>query len=102
MLGDWLMVALGVLLTAGTAVFVASEFSLVTLDPAVLGTDGTDDGGTGGTEDGAGDDARGDEGASRRDRRDGSVRAGLRHLSTELSSAQVGITLTTVLLGYTA
>ncbi|MDF2808808.1 MAG: hypothetical protein K0S43_3754, partial [Cellulosimicrobium sp.] len=36
MVGDWVMVALGVLLTAGTAVFVASEFSLVTLDPAVL------------------------------------------------------------------
>ena len=36
------------------------------------------------------------------DRRDRSVRAGLKHLSTELSSAQVGITLTTILLGYTA
>ena len=36
MVGDWVMVALGVLLTAGTAVFVASEFSLVTLDPGVV------------------------------------------------------------------
>src|SRR5690606_25938308 len=34
--------------------------------------------------------------------RDRSVRTALRHLSTELSSAQVGITLTTILLGYTA
>lgn len=86
MLGDWAMVALGVLLTAGTAVFVASEFSLVTLDPGVVG---------------AGDDEEGDS-PGRVDRRDRSVRAGLRHLSTELSSAQVGITITTILLGYTA
>jgi CBS domain containing-hemolysin-like protein len=85
-LGDWAMVALGVLLTAGTAVFVASEFSLVTLDPGVVGADGDEEGGRPG----------------RADRRDRSVRAGLRHLSTELSSAQVGITITTVLLGYTA
>jgi len=84
-LGDWLMLAVGVLLTAGTAVFVASEFSLVTLDPAVLGD---------------GDDAEGD--SPRTGWRARSVRAGLKHLSTELSSAQVGITLTTILLGYTA
>ena len=32
----WLLIGLGVLLTAGTAVFVASEFALVTLDPGVL------------------------------------------------------------------
>ena len=33
---EWLLVGLGVLLTLGTAVFVAGEFSLVTLDrPAV-------------------------------------------------------------------
>ncbi|WP_211248987.1 hemolysin family protein [Paraoerskovia marina] len=82
MLTEWLMVALGVLLTAGTAVFVASEFSLVTLDPAVVDADGANGGGP--------------------DRRDRSVRAGLKHLSTELSSAQVGITITTILLGYTA
>lgn len=87
MLGDWIMVALGVLLTAGTAVFVASEFSLVTLDPAVVGA--------------GDDDAEGDR-RPPGDRRDRSVRAGLRHLSTELSSAQVGITVTTILLGYTA
>ena len=89
MVGDWVMVALGVLLTAGTAVFVASEFSLVTLDPAVVG---------------AGDDETSDQegGGGRGDRRDRSVRAGLKHLSTELSSAQVGITVTTILLGYTA
>jgi CBS domain containing-hemolysin-like protein len=85
------MIALGVLLTAGTAIFVASEFSLVALDPAVLGGD---------------DDAEEDSPRPGRtrgaDRRDRSVRAGLKHLSTELSSAQVGITITTILLGYTA
>ncbi|WP_053370270.1 hemolysin family protein [Cellulosimicrobium cellulans] len=96
MVGDWVMVALGVLLTAGTAVFVASEFSLVTLDPAVLpaGDDPDQEG-----------DRRGPPPSGRKaraDRRDRSVRAGLKHLSTELSSAQVGITLTTILLGYTA
>lgn len=78
MLTDWLLVALGVVLTAGTAVFVASEFSLVTLDPGVV------------------------EGQTRPDDRRGqSVLKALRRLSTELSGAQVGITVTTVLLGYT-
>jgi CBS domain containing-hemolysin-like protein len=84
-----LMLGIGVLLTAGTAIFVASEFSLVTLDPAVVGAD----------------DEEGDSpppGRNGPDRRDRIVRAGLKQLSTELSSAQVGITVTTVLLGYTA
>ena len=36
MTGDWHMVPVGVLLTAGTAVFVAAEFSLVTTHPAGL------------------------------------------------------------------
>ncbi len=94
MVGDWLMVALGVLLTAGTAVFVASEFSLVTLDPAVLSKAGGRDGEA---------EVEGASAAEQRSgRRDRSVRAGLKHLSTELSSAQVGITITTILLGYTA
>ncbi|ACZ31499.1 protein of unknown function DUF21 [Xylanimonas cellulosilytica DSM 15894] len=76
MTGEWLMLALGVLLTAGTALFVAGEFALVTLDPATVG--------------------------ERPGWRDRSVRAGLKHLSIELSSAQVGVTITTILLGYTA
>jgi CBS domain containing-hemolysin-like protein len=78
MLTEWLLVALGVLLTFGTAVFVASEFSLVTLDPGVVARQTAPD-----------------------DRRGQSVVAALRRLSTELSGAQVGITLTTILLGYT-
>ena len=93
MVTEWLLVGLGVLLTIGTAVFVASEFSLVTLDPAVVGAD-----------DGPADadrvhDARPTPAPDRRTR---SVRHALKHLSTELSSAQVGITITTILLGYTA
>lgn len=81
-MNDWLFVGLGVLLTIGTAVFVASEFALVTLDPAVVGSDDDED-----------DDP---------DWRGRSVRRSVKHLSTELSSAQVGITITTILLGYTA
>ena len=74
----WLMIVLGVLLTAGTAVFVAGEFALVALDPSVV-------------------DARAQAG----DKRAGRVAKALRHLSTLLSGAQVGITLTTILIGYT-
>lgn len=76
-MGDWLLILLGVLLTVGTALFVAAEFALVTIDPGTL------------------DDARDD-------RRQRSVRRALGELSTQLSGAQVGITVTTVLLGYTA
>jgi CBS domain containing-hemolysin-like protein len=88
-LTEVLLIGVGVLLTAGTAIFVASEFSLVTLDPAVVGAD----------------DEEGDSpspGRTPPDRRDRIVRSGLKSLSTELSSAQVGITVTTILLGYTA
>ncbi|NKY39714.1 CNNM domain-containing protein [Cellulomonas septica] len=78
MLTEWLLVGLGVLLTLGTAVFVAAEFSLVTLDPGVV-----------------------DKQTAPDDRRGQSVVKALRRLSTELSGAQVGITITTILLGYT-
>lgn len=77
MLTDWLLVGLGVLLTAGTAVFVAGEFSLVTLDPGAVEAHAAEDH------------------AGRR------VLRALHGLSTQLSGAQVGITVTTVLLGYT-
>jgi len=75
---EWLLVGLGILLTLGTAVFVASEFSLVTLDPGLVESQASPD-----------------------DRRSQSVIKALRRLSTELSGAQLGITLTTILLGYT-
>ncbi|GAB2497308.1 hemolysin family protein [Promicromonospora xylanilytica] len=106
MTGDWIMVAVGVLLTAGTAVFVAGEFSLVTIDPAVIGDSDDSEGDRPGRTRSdsrptatAANGARPGLGQGVRDR---SVRTALRHLSTELSSAQVGITLTTILLGYTA
>ena len=80
MLTEWLLVGLGVLLTAGTAVFVAAEFALVTLDPGLVDRDL----------------------AGQQDIRASSVRKALHQLSTQLSGAQVGITVTTILLGYTA
>ena len=74
---EWILIGLGVLLTAGTAMFVAAEFSLVALDrPSVQRA--ADEGNAG---------AR-------------SVLASLRSLSTQLSAAQVGITLTTLVLGW--
>src|SRR5690625_5493820 len=73
------MILFGVVLTAGTALFVAAEFSLVAMDPATV-----------------------DRRVAAGDRRAVGVQRALRQLSTELSGAQVGITLTTVLLGYTA
>jgi len=75
---DWLFVLLGVVLTAGTFVFVASEFSLVALDPGAV-----------------------DRRVAAGDKRAVGVAKALRELSTQLSGAQVGITLTTILLGYT-
>lgn len=78
MISDWLLVLLGVLLTAGTALFVAAEFSLVALDPVAV-----------------------DRRAAQQDRTARHVQRAVRHLATELSGAQVGITVTTVLLGYT-
>ena len=78
MLSDWLLVLLGVVLTAGTFVFVAAEFSLVALDPGTV-----------------------DRRVAAGDKRAAGVSRALKHLSLELSSAQVGITATTILLGYT-
>ena len=73
-----LMLLLGIVLTAGTFVFVSAEFSLVAVDQAVL-------------------DKKAEEG----DRGAASVLRATRTLSTQLSGAQVGITLTTILRGYT-
>ncbi|MCC9144384.1 MULTISPECIES: hemolysin family protein [unclassified Arthrobacter] len=75
---EWLMVGVGLLLTVGTGLFVASEFSLVNLDRAEL-------------------EARRDQGEKRLNP---TINA-LKITSTHLSSAQLGITLTTLLTGYT-
>lgn len=72
------MLAVGLVLTAGTGMFVASEFALVNLDRNDL--------------------------ESRRDRGEKGLAptiAALKITSTHLSGAQLGITLTTLLTGYT-
>lgn len=74
---EWLLVLAGVALTAGTALFVSAEFSLVALDRPTVQR--AIDGG---------------------DLRAGTVLPSLKTLSTQLSAAQVGITLTTLILGY--
>ncbi len=76
---EWLLLLAAVLLTVLTGFFVAAEFSLTTVD-------------RGQAEEAA---AAGRRGA------DGVVRA-LKGLSTQLSAAQLGITLTTLLVGYLA
>src|SRR5690348_10665369 len=72
------MLGVGVLLTIGTGLFVASEFALVNLDRGDL-------------------EARRERGESRLSM----TIAALKITSTHLSSAQLGITLTTLLTGYT-
>lgn len=89
-MGDWLSVLFGVLLTVGTAIFVATEFSLVTIDPATLSDEPQDS------------ESAPDAPKKNMSWRVRILRNSLKHLSTELSSSQVGITLTTILLGYTA
>lgn len=76
---DLVLLGIALLLIAGNALFVAAEFSLVALDPATI-------------------DDRAKSGDSKAQR----VRKALHHLSLQLSSSQVGITLTTILLGYVA
>lgn len=75
---DLLLIGFGVVLTIGTGFFVASEFALVNLNRDEL-------------------EARRERGETRLE---GTIKA-LRQTSTHLSSAQLGITLTTLLTGYT-
>jgi CBS domain containing-hemolysin-like protein len=75
---DWLMVGVGLVLTVGTGLFVASEFSLVNLDRNDL-------------------EARQKRGEPRL----GTTINALKITSTHLSGAQLGITLTTLLTGFT-
>ncbi|GAA3038629.1 hemolysin family protein [Microbacterium dextranolyticum] len=75
---DYVMLGVGLLLTIGTGLFVASEFALVNLDRADL-------------------ESRQAAGESRLSL----TISALRITSTHLSSAQLGITLTTLLTGYT-
>jgi CBS domain containing-hemolysin-like protein len=75
---EWIMLGVGILLTIGTGFFVASEFALVNLDRSDL-------------------EAR----QARGERNLGITIGALKITSTHLSSAQLGITLTTLLTGYT-
>ncbi|MBT2500249.1 HlyC/CorC family transporter [Agromyces sp. ISL-38] len=77
-MSEWILLGIGLLLTIGTGLFVASEFALVNLDRAEL-------------------EARRAKGETRL----GLTIAALKITSTHLSSAQLGITLTTLLTGYT-
>lgn len=75
---EWILLGIGLILTVGTGFFVASEFALVNLDRSEL-------------------EAR----QARGETRLSMTIAALKITSTHLSSAQLGITLTTLLTGYT-
>jgi CBS domain containing-hemolysin-like protein len=75
---EWIMIGIGLVLTVGTGLFVASEFALVNLDRNDL-------------------EAR----QARGEKRLGPTIKALKITSTHLSGAQLGITLTTLLTGYT-
>ena len=76
---EWLLVLAGVVLTMGTAVFVAAEFAFVALDKTTV-----------------------QQAIEQGDSAAKPVLASLRQLSTRLSACQIGITVTTLILGYLA
>lgn len=75
---EWLLLAISLLLVAMCGLFVAAEFSLVTVDRAEV------------------------EKAAVSSRRAAGVLRALKTLSTQLSGAQVGITITTLAVGFLA
>jgi len=75
---EWLLLIFGLLLILGTGFFVAVEFALVALDQTKVQQE-----------------------IERGDKAGVKVLACLKSLSTQLSSCQLGITLTTLLTGYT-
>jgi len=77
-MNEWIMIGIGLILTVGTGFFVASEFALVNLDRNDLEAR----------------QARGEKCLAP------TIKA-LKITSTHLSGAQLGITLTTLLTGYT-
>jgi CBS domain containing-hemolysin-like protein len=77
-MNEWIMIGIGLILTVGTGFFVASEFALVNLDRNDL-------------------ESRQDRG----EKRLAPTIKALKITSTHLSGAQLGITLTTLLTGYT-
>ncbi len=75
---EWLLLIIGLALILGTGFFVAVEFSLVALDQAKVQQE-----------------------IDRGDAAGNKVLTCLKSLSTQLSSCQLGITITTLLTGYT-
>jgi CBS domain containing-hemolysin-like protein len=75
---EWIMLGIGLVLTVGTGFFVASEFALVNLDRNDL-----------------------ENRQARGEKRLAPTIKALKITSTHLSGAQLGITLTTLLTGYT-
>lgn len=75
---EWLLLIFGLLLILGTGFFVSVEFALVSLDQSKVQQE-----------------------IDRGDKAGAKVLACLKSLSTQLSSCQLGITITTLLTGYT-
>ena len=76
---EWILLAVSLLLVLACGMFVAAEFAFVTVDRSQVEQEA----------------AGGDAGAA-------GVQAALRSLSTQLSGAQVGITVTNLAIGYLA
>lgn len=76
---EWLLLGVVVLLIGANALFVAAEFSLVTADRATV-----------------------ERLAEQGDKRAAGLLAALRRLSTQLSGAQLGITVTSLVVGFIA
>jgi CBS domain containing-hemolysin-like protein len=78
-MSPWLLLAAALVLIAANGVYVAAEFGLVAVEPSAV-----------------------DRAKAGGDRRAARVSVALRSLSTQLSGAQVGITVTSLLVGYLA
>ena len=76
---EWILLAVSLVLVLACGMFVAAEFAFVTVDRSQVEQEA----------------AGGDAGAA-------GVQAALRSLSTQLSGAQVGITVTNLAIGYLA
>lgn len=76
---EWLLLAVALVLVAGNAVFVAAEFSLVTVNHTSV-----------------------EQAARRGERGAAGVLRARRSLSTQLSGAQLGITVTSLVIGFIA
>ena len=76
---ELLLVLISVVMIVGCGLFVAAEFAVVTVDRSSVDRD-----------------------AEAGDRRARGVRAALKSLSTQLSAAQVGITVTNLIIGFLA